>query len=369
MANLTSVYLDLVSERKRGLTSDLLRVLLGIAVIPYGAAVILRNVYYDLYKKAARKAALPVISIGNITTGGTGKTPVTAAIAQRLIGLEKRVAILLRGYKGQPTAFVDDKPDPSREKWGSHSDEAMVLKRRCPRAIILADPDRVGAAHRAAAQGAELILLDDGFQHRRLARDLDIVLIDATAPFGHGHILPRGLLREPASSLRRAGLIILTRSNEIDQATKGVLLGTLRRVSDGKPIIEAVHRATGFMDLKGRPLQVDDVGAIQAVIFAGIANFDSFRRGVERLGIRVVAAYQYPDHHAYTDTEITGLQDVATDLEANAVITTEKDAVKLVGRWGGDAPGLLVMGLEIEFDPEGEKLLDAAIGKALRHCA
>lgn len=367
-ANLTRAYFDIISEKKRGLGCDLLRVCLAAAAVPYGAAIILRNVYYDLYRKASARPERPVISIGNITTGGTGKTPVTADVACRLVGKGLRVAILLRGYKGGSPRGAESGPGPAREKWGSHSDEALVLKRRCPKAVVIVDPDRAAAARRAVGEGADVILLDDGFQHRRLARDLDIVLVDATAPFGHGHILPRGLLREPASSLRRAGLIILTRSNEIDQATKGILLGTLRRVSGGKPIIEAVHQLTGFMDLKGRALETQDASAIQAVLFAGVGNFESFRRGVERLGVRVVAAYQYPDHHGYTDAEITGLQDVASDLEANAVITTEKDAVKLVGRWSQEAPSLLVAALQIAWDPEGEKAVDAAITHALsRH--
>ncbi len=366
MANLTGVYFDLISERRRGLLSDLVRVTLALASVPYAAAVVLRNAYFDLYKRASAKTPKPVISVGNITTGGTGKTPMTAALAGRLIDRGRNVAILLRGYKSSPGSYPSDRTNPAREKWGSHSDEALVLKRRCPKAVVLVDPDRVASAERAVSQGADVILLDDGFQHRRLARDLDIVLVDAGNPFGHGHILPRGLLREPASSLRRAGLIVVTRSDEIDTATKGVLLGTLRRVSGGKPMIEAVHRQAGLMDVRGRPVEIEDYGVIQAVLFAGIGNFDSFRRGAEKLGIRVAAAYQYPDHHAYADEEIAGLQDLAVDLEANAVLTTEKDAVKLVGRWDESAVRLLVVHLEIEFTGDGNRILDETIDKALR---
>ena len=362
--NLTGGYLSLISEQRRGLFFDLVRAALAVLSVPYAAGIIVRNAYYDLFKRRVTRVSAPVISIGNITTGGTGKTPMTVTVAERLAARNRKVAVLLRGYKAAPVG-----PRPTQKaahiKWGSHSDEALLLKRRCPQAVVLADPDRSSSARRAVIEGADVILLDDGFQHRRLARDLDIVLIDATAPFGHGYILPRGLLREPASSLRRADLIILTRSGEIDHATKSVLLGTLRRVSDGKPIIEASHQTAALLDLKGKPADIDDPASIQAVVFAGIGNFESFRRGVEKMGVRVVAAYQYPDHHAYTDDEIQGLQDVAGTLEANAVITTEKDAVKLVGRWNEEECRLLVTQLQIAFVEEGGRLLDEMIEQAL----
>lgn len=363
--NLTPSYLSLISERRRGLLYDLARAALAVLSVPYASAIILRNAYYDLFRKSVTRVSVPVISIGNITTGGTGKTPMTVAVATRLVAHRKSVAILLRGYKASPADDSSATADRARTMWGSHSDEALLLKRRCPEAMVLVNPDRSASAQRAVAEGANVIVLDDGFQHRRLARNLDIVLIDATTPFGHGYILPRGLLREPASSLRRADLIILTRCSEIDQATRTVLLGTLRRVSGGKPIIEASHQPARLLDLKGRAAGIDDPTSVQAVIFAGIGNFDSFRRGVEKMGVRVIAAYQYPDHHAYTDEEIQGIQDVTVSLEANAVITTEKDAVKLVGRWDDHTCRLLVVQLEIAFEDAGEKQLDEIIGHTL----
>lgn len=360
-------YFDIISERRSGLLFDLARMALSVASVPYGAAVVLRNLYFDLLKGKAFRVERPVISVGNLTTGGTGKTPVTARVSRLLEERRLTIAILLRGYMARGARRHAGDEDAAPEKWSSHSDEALVLKRQCPRAIVLVNPDRAASARRAVAEGADVILLDDGFQHRRLARDLDIVLVDATLPFGYGHILPRGLLREPASSLRRAGLVIVTRSNEIDHAARGLLLGTLRRVSGGKPIIEARHAPAGFTDMKGRGVEGLSPAEVQAVIFAGIANFESFRRGVEGLGVRVLAAYQFPDHHDYTDDEITGLQRAALDLEANAVLTTEKDAVKLVGRWDENALRLLVLGLEIEFVGDGLATLNEVLDRAMDH--
>jgi tetraacyldisaccharide 4'-kinase len=364
MGFVVNQYLALVAERRRGLLYDLLRALLAVIAVPYAAIIILRNAYYDLYPGASTRVDRPVISVGNLTVGGTGKTPIAADIANRLLQRRGRVAILTRGYGSRPRA-ADDARSGDSHRWRGGSDEAMVLQRRAPKATVIIHPDRVASARRAIDGGAEAIVLDDGFQHRRLARDLDVVLVDAGRPFGHGHILPRGLLREPASSLVRAGLIIVTRSTEVDSATRSMLLATLRRVSRGKPIIESNHRIDGFADLKGRPVEIEDPSDVQAVLFAGIANFESLRRSVEKLGVNVLAAYQYPDHHDYLDVEIQGLIDVAGDLEANAILTTEKDAVKLLGRWPDAGCRLLVVNLKIEFLDRGEGVLDNVLDDVL----
>jgi len=144
------------------------------------------------------------------------------------------------------------------------------------------------------------------------------------------------------------------------------LIGRLQRLSDGRPVIPAVHRIVGFSDVKGQDVAVEDLSAIQAVIFAGIANFESFRKTIDGLGVRVLAAYQYPDHHDYSSQEITALADVATTLEANVLLTTEKDAVKLVGRWSEGGCRLLVVKLNIEFDAEGDKILSDVIDEVLK---
>lgn len=358
-------FLELISGRRRGLLNGLVRGCLGVLSLFYRLVIGLRNTYYDAFASSRRRVSCPVISIGNLTVGGTGKTPMAARIAGLLRQRGRKVAILTRGYKGRSVGLDVEQDEKSLGKLRVESDEALVLKRHCPEASIVVDPDRVAAARRAVQQGFNALVLDDGFQHRRLARNLDIVLVDATLPFGFERLLPRGLLREPVKSLRRADLIILTHSDEIDDSARRILMARLKRESGGKPVVTAVHRFAGFTDVKGRSVPVEDAGAMQAVVFAGIANFDSFRRRVESLGAGVLAAYEYPDHHFYSGEEIADLSDVASEIEANVALTTEKDAVKLVGRWNDGACRLLVLNLEIEFEEQGVRILTDAIEEAL----
>ena len=365
MAARQTRFLDLVSGRLEGFHFEVARAFLSLCSAPYRLAIAIRNAYYDAVQSKTRAIARPVISVGNITVGGTGKTPVSIHIANLLADRGARVAILTRGYKGRPIQVDPDGHDEAAGAWRGESDEALVLRQRCPDAEVIVGANRVAGARRAIEKRADVLILDDGFQHRRLQRNLDIVLIDATEPFGYGYMLPRGLLREPLRSLRRADIIILTRSDQVDESRRRVLTAQLHRTSGGKPVVQAIHRVGGFTDLKGRSVAVEDLAAIQAVIFAGIANFGSFQQCVEGLGIRVLAAYEYPDHHDYTGEEIAALSDVADNLEANAILATEKDAVKLVGRWSDEHCRLLIPQLNIEFDEEGDRILRDAIDRIL----
>lgn len=358
-------YSDIISGRAQGVLAEFARAALAALSVPYRFAVTLRNWWYTCVPGTRRRAALPVISIGNLTAGGTGKTPVSAMVTDLLLQRGRRVAVILRGYKGRPIQFDNDQRSRAADQWRMESDEAEVLRRRCPAARVILNPDRVAAARQAVTERCNVAVLDDGFQHRRIRRELDIVLIDATNPFGYARLLPRGLLREPIRALRRADLIILTRTDQADETSKALLQRTLRKASGGKPVVHAIHRIAGFLDIKSRPVQVEDPRAVQAVLFAGIANFQSFRQSVEELGVHVLAAYEYPDHHPYTADEISGLVEVASNLEANALITTEKDAVKLVGRWPDSGCPVLVVDLSIELLDDGHAVLAAALDRAL----
>ena len=358
-------YMSVISGDRAGVLAAALRGALWAASVLYGWVIAARNVSYDALRWRARRVGVPVISIGNITTGGTGKTPTAAHIAHLLTARGRRVAILLRGYKGGEIQFDDDQRDEAAARWRAHSDEAMVLRRQCPRAEVILNPDRLAGAKEAIAKRCDTIVLDDGFQHRRVSRDLNIVLVDATRPFGFGHLLPRGLLREPLTSLRRADLIVVTRSDEVNESARSELVKRISGISGDKPVIASCHRAAGFSDLKGGGVSAADASGMQAVIFAGIGNFAGFRRLVERLGVHILAAYEFPDHHAYTPDEISGVADAAASVEANVILTTEKDAVKLVGRWGDDACRLMVVCLEVEFVGEGGRILSDAVEAAI----
>ena len=356
---------DILSGRRRGAAAGLARAGLASASMIYRAGVAARNAWFDVVRRASVRVDVPVISIGNITTGGSGKTPMAALVAARLAQRGCRVGILMRGYmrrRGAPEG-----PRRSDAAAVPISDEAEVLRRLCPGARVVIDADRVAGARRARAEGGDVLVMDDGFQHRRLRRDLDIVLVDATNPLGYGHMLPRGLLREPPRAMRRADVIVITRSDALSADECDELAGQLSTWSRGRPILRARHEVTGWVDVQGRRLDQVDAAAMRALIFAGIANFAGFVTTVERMGVEALAAYEFPDHHAYTAGEIEELAETARALEANAVLTTEKDAVKLIGRWPEDAAtALMTPRVEMAMSAADSATLDAALTAALQ---
>ena len=235
-------FYDLISGRRRGVGATALRALLACGELPYGLAVRLRNRRYDRDSSAVTHVGVPVVSVGNLTVGGTGKTPMVKWIARQLREQDRRVAILSRGYRAEE---------------GAKNDEALELEESLPDVPHLQNKDRVAAARTAIEElDSQVLLLDDGFQHRRLGRDLDIVLIDATAPFGYGHLLPRGALREPISSLKRADVVCLTRADSVRSEARDVIRQRVSRVAPAALWCEAAHRPDRLINCVGvdRPL-------------------------------------------------------------------------------------------------------------------
>lgn len=323
---------------------------LGLASSAYGLAVSARNAGYSRGWLASQRVGVPVVSVGNLTVGGTGKTPMVEWVARwyRRNGL--RVAILSRGY-GQGDS-------------GGVNDEAMVLEENLADVPHLQDPDRAKIAGVAVEElESELLVLDDGFQHRRLARDLDIVLLDALEPFGHGRLLPRGLLREPIRALRRAGLVVLTRS---DLVSPSDLLSYRRKAEKAAGALHWAYARHAPVDLIGEGVEAEPVEALKernVVAFCGIGNPDGFRRTIEPLCGKIAGFRAFPDHHAYTAADVDDLIRWTRSLGADLALTTQKDSVKLrAATLGGIPLQVLRIGLEIT---EGAAAMDNALASLL----
>jgi tetraacyldisaccharide 4'-kinase len=335
-------YRALVSGRSRGFWPSLQRGGLRAVSVPYGWAVRLRNRLYDRGWKRCRRLPVPVISVGNLTLGGTGKTPCVEYVARfcRQNGL--RVAILSRGYGST----------------AGHNDEALVLEENLPDVPHLQGADRAALAAIAVKEWAsDVLVLDDGLQHRRLARDLDLVLLDATEPWGYGHLFPRGMLREPRSGLRRAGFVMLTHCDQVDESERVRLRETVARLAPGVPVAETSHGPVDLVNSKQRTAPLREVAERPVVAFCGIGNPNAFRRTLAHLGAEVCAFRTFADHHAYTRTDIDDLNTWARRRAARCIVlTTQKDLVKLrLAQLGGRE--LWAVRIRVRFDT-GQDALD-----------
>lgn len=319
--------LSVISGKRRGPFAALLRALLSCISLVYAFLHGTRRLLYRSGLLRSHKFAVPVVSVGNLTAGGTGKTPLVELLAKWFARKNFRVAVLARGYGS--TADGSD-------------DEDLISEMELENVVRLAGRDRVIQGRRAVSDyRAQLLLLDDGFQHYRIQRGLDIVAIDATAPFSNGRLLPRGLLREPASALRRADLVILTR---VDQASPSELAALRARVG---PAVETVHKPVHLRSLGNKKRYgLEWLKGRSICAFCGVGNPDAFRRTLEDLGAEVVLFRPFDDHHAYTPSEIRRLNAEAQEFMADAFVTTEKDALKLKA----DNFELPLVALRVEID-------------------
>jgi tetraacyldisaccharide 4'-kinase len=312
------------------------RAALAALALPYGLAVSARNGCYDRGLLATRSAAVPVISVGNLTLGGTGKTPLVAWICRRLLRLGRRPAVVSRGYAARP---------------GEPSDEAAELAILLPGVPHVANRDRVAGAAAAAAAGADVVVLDDGFQHRRLRRDLDIVAIDATDPFGCDHLFPRGLLREPLHGLARAGAVVLTRAGGLAASDRERLR---QRVAAARPRLQPVvwieteHRPSALRTASGGPGPLESLHGRKVAAFCGIGNPAAFRHTLAAAGATTVGFQSFADHHAYAPDDLASLAAWAEKTTADLVVTTLKDLVRIRADTLGRLP---LAAVEITLEP------------------
>jgi tetraacyldisaccharide 4'-kinase len=338
---------DVISGSATGARVVALRAALAACEPFYCGSVRLRNRLFDLGVRKIHRLPVPVVSIGNITTGGTGKTPMVEWLADRLRHTGRRPAILSRGYGA---------------KAGELGDELTMLDHHLNRGAeppvpVRANPDRVAAARALLDERPEVdfILLDDGFQHRRIARDLDIVLISAVNPFGFDHVLPRGLLREPPSGLRRAGALVITHAESVDSQELVRIEAQLRRHAPGVPLYRAAHRQAGLRE-GGTDHPIEELSLGKYFIFSGIANPQVFERQLARVAAPLGSG-SFPDHHQYTLAELLSIEGDARAAGAQVLVTTEKDWVKIEPFAGSIELPIWRAHMRIEFFDDDEKRL------------
>lgn len=332
----------------------------------FAAGAAARGKLYDLGALPAFRASVPVISVGNLTVGGSGKTPVVIALAERLAARGRKVAVLSRGYGATRTGarVVSDGHGPKLDA-AEGGDEPVLIARRVPQALVLCGPRRAELAKQAAGLGAQVLLLDDGFQHRALARDLDVVLVDASNPFGNGHLLPRGPKREPLAALRRADLVWFTKidQHEPGDRTLGKLADVARKAT-GRPVVQSRHAHADVLD--GTLTQGFGAGALagkRVFLMAGLARPDTFRQTADAANAQIVGERVFADHHRFTAAELGEAFGAAEKGRADFVVMTEKDAVRLPPERARD-PRLRVVRLGVQI-VSGEEALDAALDETL----
>lgn len=318
---------------------------LTLAEVLFGAGVAVRNGFYDRGLLRSERVAGPrIISVGNITVGGAGKTPAVIYLAG-LLSMEKRkVAVLSRGYGRSSNDEVLVTPLTPFSQAG---DEPVLIARRCPSATVLVGSNRVALAKRARDQyGAEVVLLDDGMQYRQLARDLDIAVVDEAVGFGNGRLLPRGPLREPIKALRRASLLWL---RSADRAIRGLPSLPL-------PYVRASYAPAGLLSPSLEPRPVTSLQGRAVFALAGIARPSAFLHTLRQLGMEVVGSRFFQDHHRFRPLELDQVLREAKALGTEVVATTEKDQVRL-------PPGFPVWTVRMEVDIlEGRDILADKLG-------
>jgi tetraacyldisaccharide 4'-kinase len=278
----------------------------------------------------SRALDCPVISIGNLTVGGTGKTPAVELAVRTLMELGHRPGVLSRGYgrRGGGVQVVADAAS-IRLDADEAGDEPFLLARRLPGVPVVVGPNRYEAGRLARARfGVSALVLDDGFQHRTLRKDLEVVMARARTPWGNRRLLPGGPLREPLSALRRADLVVAT--GAAGAADAGEVTDTVARVAPGRPVLTAVHVPTECFESGAmRFVPVSVLGSARLLAFAGIGSPAGFRRTLAETAVRVTGFEEFADHHWYTRDDLARLDRRAADAQADGLVTTEKDWVRL----------------------------------------
>ena len=306
-------YRRTITGEAAGLIPALVRAVLTLLSWPYGLAIRVRNWAYDAGRVRVVRLAVPVISVGNMTTGGTGKTPTVIMIVRDLLAMGRKPAVLTRGYGAAG---------------GTVADEVQVIQRECPGVPVVVNADRVaGGQHAISKFGADVLVLDDGFQHRRLYRDLNIVLVDATNPMGVPGIIPRGSWREPPRGMARATHIMLTRCEQVTPELVELAAGLLAQWVNPRNIFEQRTQVIGVFDAAGQPVVAQGQ---HVLVFAGVGNPEGFLNTVRSTGLVPSSGCWFDDHHHYhMDEDFQQMRELTAARSLDAWVTTVKDWVKI----------------------------------------
>ncbi|MEM7682525.1 MAG: tetraacyldisaccharide 4'-kinase [Planctomycetota bacterium] len=304
------------SGQDKNVAARAARVGLSLLSPGYRVANAARMAMFDAGLRKPKPLGRPAVSVGNLTAGGSGKTPTTVALCQHLLMRSARPCVLSRGYGG-------DEADEMRSLLGDG-------------VRVCTDPDRAAIAAKALEldPGIDVFVLDDGFQHRQAARDLDLVLIDALQPWGHGRLLPRGLLREPIGALRRADAVVLTRCDRADEPALQAIERRVDETAAGLPTARTAFDWLDLLDHEDRPRPTTDLADLAVFGVCGLGNPRGFFGQLESAAQRLVGSQALPDHHAYAHGEPLAHAQRAQAAGAQAVVTTGKDWVK----WRRDVP-------------------------------
>ncbi|MCB1114256.1 MAG: tetraacyldisaccharide 4'-kinase [Chlamydiia bacterium] len=355
--SIEAFYFKVIKNEESGILSDCLRGLLWLASFPYRLAIKVKNTLYDQKILASYAPPIPmVISIGNIVAGGAGKTPVTLLFAENLYE-DYALAVLARGYRSEAekrkTPVVLSRGSGPVYPASYAGDEAFLTSERLPKAIVVVGKDRKEASTIASKLGAQVALLDDALQHRKLARDKEVVVINLNDPWGLGHHLPRGLLREGDGALKRADLVVLNHAKDFNRFQ--LVRERVEKLTQA-PVIGTRFSVQGIFDRENNPVHVKGE---KGAVFCGIAHPECFFETVEELGVNIICEHILSDHEAITPEALLAFSETARAGGAKGLICTEKDKVKLPTLPDGCLPVYWVkVNLEVT---EGKALFDTFI--------
>ena len=347
------------------MSSSIIRVALSFLAIIYSSAI---DAYLSLYKiglKKSEKLSVPVVCVGNLTTGGTGKTPTTIAICKLLLAQGKRPAIILRGYGGANEYGCAVVSDGKRKLLAvsESGDEAQLLANALPEVPVIVGKDRIRSGKLAIERFApDVIVMDDGFQHWRLHRDLDIALLNSVAPFDNGWTVPRGMLRESKKGLNRAQIVLLTNSHRAGPKQVEAVKNQVTRLAPNAKVFLSELTVSGVkQSVSGEMCNLDTVKQNKFAAFSAIGNPASFEHLLEEIGLKLVKCFRYRDHETLNLSEMLTLSSEAKAAGADAIITTEKDYVKLP-EFKSDLPNYI---LEVEMKIECESEFIQRVGEEI----